>query len=62
MPIYDYRCKDCGEEFEQIVKFEIQEPVKCDECQSENIEKLPSYCKTFILKGRDWPGRDNKEE
>ena len=40
MPIYDYRCRGCGEEFELIVlKTTV---VECPACQSADLEQLPS--------------------
>ena len=37
MPIYEYECRDCGEEFEKLV-FGTQK-VTCPKCDSKDIKK-----------------------
>lgn len=44
MPIYEYRCKDCGEKFERLIMGE--EKITCPKCGSENIIKLLSLFAT----------------
>lgn len=53
MPIYDYRCKKCAYEFEELVLDRYQ-AVKCRRCQSEAVEKLASLfsCTTVRLNKR----------
>jgi len=42
MPIYEYRCKGCGNTFEYLA-FSSSEPAPaCPECQCEDVEKLMS--------------------
>ena len=41
MPIYEFRCNDCGNEFEELV-FGGDTEVVCKKCQSNKIEKLMS--------------------
>ncbi len=41
MPIYDYRCRKCANEFELIVLKGSPTPA-CPECQTEDIEQLLS--------------------
>ncbi|MBW2057960.1 MAG: hypothetical protein JRJ26_10740 [Deltaproteobacteria bacterium] len=43
MPIYEYRCNDCGKEFSLLV-LNPREPtrVKCEDCGSPNISRLMS--------------------
>ncbi|MBN2537314.1 zinc ribbon domain-containing protein [candidate division WOR-3 bacterium] len=38
MPIYEYRCRECGAEFEQLV-MRADEKVKCPKCGSSKLEK-----------------------
>jgi putative FmdB family regulatory protein len=39
MPIYEYRCKDCGKEYEEIVSVSATEAPPCPSCSSKNTEK-----------------------
>lgn len=38
MPIYDYACLDCGENFEALVLRNSDPPV-CPRCQGKNLEQ-----------------------
>ena len=40
MPIFEYRCKDCGFTFEKIVFGSSDFEIECPECHSENVTKL----------------------
>ncbi|MCR5814126.1 MAG: zinc ribbon domain-containing protein [Desulfovibrio sp.] len=42
MPIYEYGCRKCGHEFEELV-FSDATP-KCPDCGSDDVEKLMSKC------------------
>ena len=44
MPIYEYRCQECGEEFEKFVRsMNNPEPeIKCPECGGRKVAKLLS--------------------
>lgn len=43
MPIYEYRCNECGKATEIFhKKFEPDESVICPHCGSENLKKLIS--------------------
>jgi len=49
MPTYEYRCKDCGHEFEQVERVsEHAAAHKCPKCGSGNVEPVPApfYAKT----------------
>jgi putative FmdB family regulatory protein len=39
MPIYEYRCLDCGKVFEKIVSLHTNS-MTCQSCESKNVEKL----------------------
>ncbi|RKY04859.1 zinc ribbon domain-containing protein [Candidatus Poribacteria bacterium] len=41
MPIYEYRCKECGERFETLVLSEGEIP-SCPSCGGDKVEKLIS--------------------
>jgi len=43
MPIYEYKCRECGNEFEELV-FSRDELPPCSECGSRKVEKLMSAC------------------
>ncbi len=41
MPMYEYRCRGCGNESEQLILRGSAEP-SCPACESEDLEKLIS--------------------
>jgi putative FmdB family regulatory protein len=43
MPIYEYRCSKCKEEFEALV-FGSREKVACPQCKGDKVERLMSAC------------------
>lgn len=43
MPIYEYRCLECGEKFEKLVRFSTPvSEIKCPKCGGREVEKLIS--------------------
>ena len=42
MPIYDYKCQDCGKVSELFLRSADSEDIKCPDCGSKNLEKLIS--------------------
>ncbi len=42
MPIYEFRCRDCGKISELIVKLGGERSARCPECKSKKMEKLLS--------------------
>ncbi len=52
MPIYEYRCLDCSEEFEVIQKVSARPLRRCRKCGGR-LEKLISRT-SFVLKGGGW--------
>ena len=56
MPIYEYRCTSCGNEFEIIQKVGARALRKCEEC-SGKLEKLISRT-SFQLRGGGWFASD----
>jgi len=43
MPIYEYKCNDCGNIFETLVLGK-NEPNKCEICGKGNISRMMSVC------------------
>ncbi|TVQ94584.1 MAG: zinc ribbon domain-containing protein [Deltaproteobacteria bacterium] len=52
MPIYEYRCPECGNEFEKMMKMSAAPP-PCPECGHEEVVKKVS-ASAFVLKGSGW--------
>jgi len=40
MPIYEYRCKGCGHEFEQLIR--TGDAAACPACNGQDLERLLS--------------------
>ncbi len=53
MPIYEYRCPDCGHEFEQLQRMSDDPITDCPECSMSGVKKLISRT-SFVLKGGGW--------
>jgi putative FmdB family regulatory protein len=40
MPIYTYRCMNCGVQFEQQQRFDEQSLTRCPECSKKTLRKI----------------------
>lgn len=69
MPIYEYGCGKCGEDFEVEQRI-TDDPVKsCPSCRSRKVKRLISQT-SFVLKGGGWysdlyssgQGKDDKPD
>jgi len=38
MPIFEYKCQSCGQEFSKLV-FKSSEQIKCPECGAADVKK-----------------------
>ena len=53
MPTYEYRCKSCAVEFEEVQSINA-DPVKtCPECGKDTVQRMISSG-NFVLKGGGW--------
>ncbi len=57
MPIYEYRCSQCGHELEALRKFSDPPLLACPACQAEALVKKVSAA-GFHLKGSGWYATD----
>ena len=61
MPIYEFRCAECGHEFEKLQKMSDPDPEICPECGKRGgISRLISAA-GFRLKGGGWYETDFKK-
>jgi len=51
MPLYEYRCRDCGKVSELLMGLSGSRQVKCSHCGSERMEKLLSAPASIRVKG-----------
>ncbi len=56
MPIYDYRCDNCGKVYDVFHKVkEVEEDVVCPECESAKHTRLLSAPGISVRGGSDLP-------
>ena len=45
MPIFEYRCSDCGQTFEELVSSGDRDKVQCPGCGSKSTDRqLSTFC------------------
>jgi len=59
MPIYEYRCAECGHEMEKLQKISDAPLTDCPACGKAGLQKLVSAA-GFRLKGGGWYETDFK--
>lgn len=60
MPLYEYKCKTCGNVQEILHGIsEVIDEVKCQLCDGI-CEKIFSFSSNFVLKGNDWPSHGSR--
>lgn len=57
MPIYEYRCSQCGHELEAMQKLADAALIRCPSCHADTLVKLVSAA-GFQLKGSGWYATD----
>ena len=61
MPIYEYKCQNCGHYFEVLQRISEEPLFACPECKKNSLKKLVS-APNFRLKGDGWYETDFKKE
>ncbi len=61
MPIYEYKCNDCGHEYELIQKMSDAPVTECEKCHKNSAQRLVS-APGFQLKGTGWYETDFKNK
>ncbi len=46
MPIFEYKCEDCGTQFDLLVSYSERKNVQCPQCSSSRVEQLLSLFNT----------------
>jgi len=67
MPIYEYKCNECGKVSEIIVGMGIQDDIlKCKYCGSTTLDKIPTFASvattSYRPRGRTCCGREERCE
>ena len=60
MPIYEFHCHNCSNDFERLVRLNATNP-ECPQCASQATERLLS-APAFRLKGSGWYETDFKSD
>lgn len=56
MPIYEYKCNDCGNIFEILTtSSNVVEKIQCSKCKSEQVDKVISAGSFRLTSGTSFP-------
>jgi putative FmdB family regulatory protein len=61
MPIYEYRCKSCGHEFEEFQTMSSEPLIMCPKCAKPTLKRLMSGGVGLIFKGSGFYETDYKK-
>ncbi|HEX5960241.1 MAG TPA: zinc ribbon domain-containing protein [Rhodanobacteraceae bacterium] len=62
MPIYVFRCDDCGEKFERLQKLSDPDPDTCPHCGKRDTVRRQVTAPAFRLAGSGWYETDFKSD
>ncbi len=62
MPTYEYRCSDCGHEFEELQSITAKPLIKCPACGKPSLKRLVSGGGGMIFKGNGFYLTDYKKK
>lgn len=54
MPLYEYKCEECGKTFEINQKFSDEPATKCRDDDCKGKVKKVIFASTFDLRGSGW--------
>jgi putative FmdB family regulatory protein len=61
MPTYEYRCKSCGHEFEEVQTMSSEPLIMCPKCAKPTLKRLMSGGVGLIFKGSGFYETDYKK-
>ena len=59
MPVYTYRCEECGVQFDRQQKFSDQPLTRCPECNKKSLRKVYSPV-GIVFKGSGFYATDHR--
>ena len=59
MPVYAYRCENCGVQFERMQRFSDDPVSVCPECEQQAVRRMIQPA-GIIFKGSGWYVKDSK--
>ena len=59
MPIYEYKCQECGYQFEKFQSFSDKPLNKCPKCKKKRIKKI-LHAPSIVFKGKGWYSTDSR--
>lgn len=62
MPTYEYQCKQCGHQLEELQSFTEASLVRCPNCNTDNLARILSSGSGLIFKGSGFYLTDYKKE
>ena len=62
MPTYQYQCKNCGHELEELQSFMEPALVRCPKCNTDNLARVMGSGAGLIFKGSGFYLTDYKKE
>jgi putative FmdB family regulatory protein len=63
MPLFDYRCRKCGNEFEALVRPQDAAPPSCPACHATDLERqLPTFSVSSAEKTQAAADKKRKKE
>jgi putative FmdB family regulatory protein len=61
VPVYTYRCQNCGFELTQMHMFSDKPLTYCPECHTSTMERVPQLS-AIVFKGSGWYSTDHRSD